>query len=273
MLLYAYRQVQTQSRDEITEHCLALHIDRQMCLLFFAGDLSIVQILVDAGAQVDALDINDHTPLHKAARWSDSIDEENEDRISCIECLMDAGADINALNIRRESPLHIACRYSSSSVVKYLLKYNADLLQTNVHGLNCLEVAIEEKNKKIVEYLIEHNSIFSLMRNAQVRQRFTGFWSKRSESNHECCCVPCCKGIGKCVASIGRFLADPRIADTPMRKLIVSMPDMALQILEKCTKTIGDEKSNVYRKFYDYEFLEDQYVIHQWLQGNSSIVE
>ena len=86
---------------------------------------------------VDACNINDHTPLHEAARWSDSIDEENQNRIECIDHLIRKGADVNALNIHRESPLHIACRYGSSSLVKCLLNHGADLLQTNIQGYNC----------------------------------------------------------------------------------------------------------------------------------------
>ena len=255
----------------VKENCLICHRNIRICLIFFPGDANIVKTLINAGAAVHARDINDQTPLHKAARWSDSADEENQDRIECIECLMDKGANLNVLNLQRESPLHIACRYSSSSVVKCLLSHNADLLQTNLRGLNCLEVAIEAKNKKVVKYLIEHESIFELMRNAQVHQRFMEFCSTpRSETSKECCCVPCCKGLYKCFASIGRHLIDPRTVDTRMRKLIISMPDMAFEVLGKCTTTIGDEKSNVHRKFYDYEFLEDQYVIHNWAKGNYS---
>ena len=116
-------------------------------------------------------DINDHTPLHDAARWSDSTNDNNQNRIECIEALIEAGADINALNIRRESPLHVACRHGSSDLVETLLYFNAKYLQTNVQGYNCLEVAIEEKNKEVVKYFINDKRLFKLMRNAQISER------------------------------------------------------------------------------------------------------
>jgi ankyrin repeat protein len=117
---------------------------------FFKGNANIVNLFLLREANVHACDINDHTPLHEAARWSDSSDEENKDRINCIDYLVGADAEVNALNIHRESPLHIACRYGSSFLVKSLLNHGADLLKTNIHGFNCLEVAIEEKNEETV---------------------------------------------------------------------------------------------------------------------------
>lgn len=236
---------------------------------FFLGDIQIVDLFIQNHANVHARDINDHTPLHEAARWSDSIDEENENRIKCIGSLIRANAEVNVLNIHRESPLHIACRYGSSFLVKYLLNHGADLLQTNIQGFNCLEVAIEEKNEETVKYLIEHDYIFELMRNAQLYESHREpCCTCGNEAYRKQCCVPCCKCIDNCSFYTCRLGLDRRTADTPMRKLIISMPDMALEILEKCTTTIGSERSKIHRKFFDYEFLEDQYVIRDWLKGN-----
>ena len=235
----------------------------------FTGNIEIVKILVDTGAKINARDVNDHTPLHEAVRCADSTDDGNYNRSQCVEYLIDAGADINALNLDRESPLHIACRYSPSSFLKCLSSHNPDLLQTNIHGLNCLEVAIQEKNHTVVKHLIEHESIFELMRNAQVRQQYTALCSSlgRDESRG-CCCLPCCKRMDRSLMPFYHFSTDPYVVDTPMRRLIKTMPNMALKVLDKCTKTIGDAKSNVHKQFYDYEFLEDQYVIHDWIKGN-----
>lgn len=107
----------------------------------FIGNVKIVELFIIYQVKnVDMLDINDHRPLHEAAHWCDSSDEDNKGRIECINRLIKAGAEIDALNIHRESPLHIACRYSSSKLVKNLLNHGANLLQTNIQGYNCLEV-------------------------------------------------------------------------------------------------------------------------------------
>ena len=134
----------------------------------FVGSANVVGLLLEHAANVNASDINDYTPLHEAARWSDSNEEENESRIKCIELLVAKKADLNALSIRHESPSLIACEYGSSKLVKRLLELGAYILQRNIFDSNCLEVAIEEKNKNVVEYLVDHEQIFQLMRNAQI---------------------------------------------------------------------------------------------------------
>ncbi|CAF0876303.1 unnamed protein product [Adineta steineri] len=233
------------------------------------GDVKIIDLMISHDADLHALDINDHTPLHEAVRSSETSEEENRDRTECIEHLISAGAVIDALNIHRESPLHIACRSGTSSEVKTLLHRGANLLQTNNRGFNCLEVAIEQKNKNTVQYLIDHDYIFELMRNAQLYEsRREPCCTFGNESCHETCCIPCCKCVDRFSFYTCRMGLDRRTADTPMRKLIVTMPDMALAILEKCTTTIGSETSKIHRIFFDYEFLEDQYVIRNWAKGN-----
>ncbi|CAF1049841.1 unnamed protein product [Adineta ricciae] len=233
------------------------------------GDVKIVDLMISHNADIHARDINDHTPLHEAARSSDSNNDVIRDRVECIEHLIRAGAEVDALNIHRETPLHIACRYSSSSIVRALLHHDANILQTNIGGFNCLEVAIEEKNKNTVQYLIDHDYIFELMRNAQLYEtRNEPCCTCGNEKVRETCCVPCCKGLDRCSFYTFRLGLDRRTADTPMRKLIATMPDMAMAILERCTTTIGDEKSKIHRIFFDYEFLEDQYVIRNWAKGN-----
>ncbi len=54
-----------------------------------------------------------------------------------------------------------------------------------------------------------------------------------------------------------------------MRKLIKLMPDMALIIIDKCTITVGAERSHLYKNIYNYEFFEDQYSIFDWIKGKN----
>ena len=225
-------------------------------------------MFIDNEANVNICDLNHHTPLHEAACWSESNVDDNRNRVQCIDCLIKGGAAVNALNIHRESPLHIACRYNSPKVVEKLLEHGVNFLQTNWQGYNCLEVAIEEKNEEVVKYLIDQEIIFELMRNAQIDDsHLKPCCTCGNENCRECCCVPCCKCIDKFSFYTCRFCLDSRTPDTPMRKLIIKMPDMAYEILEKCTTTIGSEKSQVHQQFFDYEFLEDQYVIRKWAKG------
>ncbi|CAF4891053.1 unnamed protein product [Rotaria sp. Silwood1] len=175
--------------------------------------------------RVHARDFIDRTPLHDAASWStDDDDDENKGRIEFIDILVKLKADINATDIRRDTPLHVACKTGSHILVKHLLKLKVDLLVTNIQGFNCLEVAIEEGNERVVKYLLEHECGFELMRNAQ----------------------------------------NEYPDNTPMRKLIRSMPDMAKLIIDECTLTVGAAKSHIHMEIYNYEFLEDWYFIDDW---------
>ncbi|CAF4026628.1 unnamed protein product, partial [Rotaria sordida] len=178
-------------------------------------------------ACVHARDFIDRTPLHDAASWSTNDDDENKGRIEFIDILVKLKADINATDIRRDTPLHVACKTGSHMLVKHLLKLKVDLLVTNIQGFNCLEVAIEEGNERVVKYLLEHERGFELMRNAQ----------------------------------------NEYPDNTPMRKLIRSMPDMAKLIIDECTLTVGAEKSHIHMEIYNYEFLEDWYFIDDWKNG------
>ncbi len=188
-----------------------------------------ILVLEEPTKAIHIRDSMDQTPLHAAASCSDDDEEEINERIACIDRLVELNADINATDIRQETPLHLACKTGSHLLVKHLVQLKADLLVTNIQGYNCLEVAIEEKNEKVVKYLLEHEHMFELMRNAQ--SQYTDY--------------------------------------TPMRKLIRSMPDMALLVLEKCTLTVGVEKSHIHLKVYNYEFFEDHYLIDDWKKGKN----
>jgi transient receptor potential cation channel subfamily A protein 1 len=213
-------------------------------IINYLGHDDIVELLLKKQADVHACDINDCTPLHEAARCSKHR-EDNIKRAECIKLLVKVGmANINALNIRRETPLHIACEYGSSELITCLFKLGADPFATNIDGFNCIEVAIEENNEEVVRFLIEHEHAFDLMRNAQVHRKKTN-WLHSFVHHYE--------------------------ADTPMRKLIRKIPKLALRMLDKCSMTVGTIGTDVHKQIFVYEFLDDQYTIREWAQGNFGV--
>ena len=199
----------------------------------------MVQILLQEGLDVNEIDRNNRTPLHYAVYQNMNTDDDVNDRQKCIEHLVYNDADIDPCDIRQETPLHYASKYWSSELTKSLLDCNADLLITNRDGLNCLELAIEEKNEEVVKYFIQHDRIFELMRNAQ----------ERPSPN---------------------FIVTNSGVDTPMRKLIQHLPNMAFLVLEKCTITIGAKRTSVHKKVYNYEFLEDQHIGRNWAKSKNN---
>jgi hypothetical protein len=60
-------------------------------------------------------------------------------------------------------------------------------------------------------------------------------------------------------------IKDTEAYDTPMRKLIRYMPDVAMWMMEqKLTRSIGEQGKTVFKKFYDYEFYLDAYTVKRW---------
>ena len=95
--------------------------------------------LVDAGADVNARDDYESTPLHLAA--------ESED-VEVMRVLLDAGADVRAVDGDRDTPLHIACGISSritddaARCIELLLEHGAPVEARNNDDLRPEECAV-----------------------------------------------------------------------------------------------------------------------------------
>ncbi|CAF4102655.1 unnamed protein product, partial [Adineta steineri] len=136
--------------------------------------------------------------------------------------------EVDAIGDRRLTPLHIACKYGHLDVVKYLIEKGASTTLRNAQLLNCLEICIEEQHVELVKYLLQLPNWREMMRNAQT-------------------------------------IEDTDAYDTPMRKLIRYMPDVALWVIEeKLTRKVGGAGQKVSKEIYDYEFYEDMNTVKQW---------
>jgi ankyrin repeat protein len=82
-----------------------------------SGDVAKVVELLNRGADVNASDSRDRTPLHFAAfkRYAE-----------IASLLLKHGADVNARDDAGDTPLHYAARSGCPSLVKLLLKYGGD---------------------------------------------------------------------------------------------------------------------------------------------------
>ena len=65
----------------------------------YKGHKEITELLVTAGAEVNAKDGEGLTPLHQAARYN---------RLESAEWLIAKGPDVNALNNKGDTPLDLA---------------------------------------------------------------------------------------------------------------------------------------------------------------------
>ena len=94
--------------------------------------VSVLNVLISNGADVNATNNDGNSPLHLAARYGSS---------SLVEFLAFEGADVNARNAVGDTPLHEAARYGQSAVAEFLISESADVNAANGDGDTPLQLA------------------------------------------------------------------------------------------------------------------------------------
>ena len=110
-------------------------------------DPAVVELLLAAGADVNARAVDGETPLHEAAKWSGWA--ENELRgppslrsTAVVEALLVAGADIEARGDLGWTPLHWAAALNHNpAVIELLLSAGGDVNALNHRGDTPLDLA------------------------------------------------------------------------------------------------------------------------------------
>ena len=114
---------------------------------FTAGCAACLELLRDAGADLEATDGYGLTPLHYAARRGDT---------KIVSLLVDAGVDVDAKTPDEETALYLAVRHRATGCVEVLLAAGASLNLREGHGLTpSLHYAARRGNTKIVSLLVE----------------------------------------------------------------------------------------------------------------------
>jgi hypothetical protein len=99
------------------------------------GHVECVELLVVAGADVNARDGDFNTPLHLASMWSDYD--------LTVALLLEAGADLDARNSYDATPLHISVGHRDRKSVTRLLKAGADVSARDKNNDTPLHYACE----------------------------------------------------------------------------------------------------------------------------------
>lgn len=91
-------------------------MDRALLDAASAGDLAVVEGLLEGGAAVNAKDVQGLTPLHRAATWRHT---------AVVQTLLDHGADVNARSKLAETPLMRPAWNGDTATVRALLDAGA----------------------------------------------------------------------------------------------------------------------------------------------------
>ncbi|XP_072593346.1 ankyrin repeat domain-containing protein 6 isoform X14 [Vulpes vulpes] len=136
------------------------------------GHLSVVQILLKAGCDLDVQDDGDQTALHRATVVGNT---------EVIAALIQEGCALDRQDKDGNTALHEASWHGFSQSAKLLVKAGANVLAKNKAGDTALHVAAALNHKKVVKILLEAGADGTIVNNesflgGQVLQSFAS-WS------------------------------------------------------------------------------------------------
>lgn len=124
----------------------------------YRGGMEVTEFLVQAGADVNARNDDQRTPLHGACTR-----RENKEKF--VEFLLHNGADPNARDKNQKTPLYDACRGGELEIARLLLKAGADPNAKDKDGCTPLHAfywreSMEEERIRAVEAGDEDDDAF-----------------------------------------------------------------------------------------------------------------
>ncbi|XP_059489715.1 uncharacterized protein LOC132204878 [Neocloeon triangulifer] len=110
-----------------------------------SSHIAVAKFLLSKGADVNARDDNNETPLTLAATFSNAM----------CRIIVDNGADLSAVNSEGNDALHLACINGKLENVKYLLSLNGfSLEKKGKNGKTALHNAARKGHIDVVEFLL-----------------------------------------------------------------------------------------------------------------------
>ena len=110
------------------------------------GQLVYMQILLDAGADINRPDEDGHTALYCAAQ---------EGQLAALELLLAAGARVHGCSSSKTDPLYAAALNGHTDCVRALVAAGAAIITGRKHGCSALNGAAQNGHVEILQYLLQ----------------------------------------------------------------------------------------------------------------------
>ncbi|KAL5486880.1 hypothetical protein EMCRGX_G019417 [Ephydatia muelleri] len=243
------------------------------------GKLGVVSILLRVGVQVDARNEVNKTPIHLAAENGhaavvarliehdpDTAKDEDEDSNTPLHCacshghlsvakvLLEANTRLDARNASLWTPVDCASAGGWAAIVELLADAQADVCTTDKpNKVTPLHLACREGNVQVVEVLMQNGASVAAL----------------DQDGLNCLEVAIENGQTDVAMTIiksnqwDQALRNSCGSETPLRKMIQKMPDVAEEVLNRCMHSNASRDGPIsvnspeYRVEFVYEFLDD----------------
>eukprot|EP00435_Cladocopium_sp_Y103_P050843 s385_g15.t1 len=126
--------------SELEEGATALHLATR------GNHLDIARLLIDAGAETNSATVHGFTPLHQAALGG---------HLEIAQLLLDAGAEQNGVTVGGSTPLNFAAQGGNLEMVQLLLNAGAEKNGAAVGGVTPLHHAAQGGNLEVAQLLLD----------------------------------------------------------------------------------------------------------------------
>ena len=113
------------------------------------GRVKVVEVLLEKGANIEAVDEDGKTALHLAAEFNNS---------EVIKVLLEKGVNIEAVDEDGKTALHLATEYGHSKIVE-VLKKGANIEAVNDEGITTLHLAAQNGSVQANKAQEESNTL------------------------------------------------------------------------------------------------------------------
>lgn len=127
--------------------------DTPLCIAASTGQLDVMRLLLDRGADPDGAAADGRTPLYDAAL---------NGQAEAIKLLLSRGAAVDGVAISGSAPLHAAALRGHTAAVKILLDSGATVNKAAADGITALHCAAFQEYLDIVQLLSDRGAMIDL---------------------------------------------------------------------------------------------------------------